>query len=53
MDDWIERGLFGWRVDVYARGNQRVLAGKGSREVICRYEVEDSSGQERRNTESR
>ena len=41
LDDWTPVGTFGYRADIYARGNHRVLIDRDSKRVICQYEVGD------------
>ena len=41
LDEWIPMGTFGYRADIYAKGNHRVLIDRDSKKVICRYEVGD------------
>jgi len=41
LDEWTPMGTFGYRADIYARGNHRVLIDRDSKRVICQYEVGD------------
>ena len=41
LDGWTLVGTFGYRTDIYAKGNQRVLVNRESKEVICQYKVGD------------
>ena len=46
LDEWIPIGTFGYRADIYAKGNQRVLVDRDFKEVICQYVVRDDLDEE-------
>jgi len=43
LSEWKSIGTFGYRADIYAKGNRRILVNRDSKRVICQYEVGDGS----------
>ena len=48
LDGWVHIDAFGDSADIYTKGRWKILVDKNSGEVICRYLLRKSSGNELR-----